>query len=257
MPLTNSMLCSLMAPLCSAGCGLKLSGGKRPSSGTMSTHAGSAAPPHRRIRSSGKLTKSGRYAQAWQGLYTVVLDGQQISNPAGWLTLVTFRRAIEEHRAHTRLSLGLVDRPDLGGANPSRPARAGTAHGCSQMLWMLKVKYSSSPGSLLSTFSALPTARSLRLVSKYVGSSLVWFMTERNLASVIRLSPPLISSKQLGSSFGRKRLRSCRMTDSGNSKCAQGTFVICIRWPPYGDFQSPPKPITSWPPGARSAAMSR
>lgn len=39
------------------------------------------------------------YAQAWQGLYTAVLDGHQIVNPAGWLVLVTFRRAIEEHRA--------------------------------------------------------------------------------------------------------------------------------------------------------------
>src|SRR5271154_3014298 len=42
------------------------------------------------------------YAQAWQGLYAAVLDGMQIANPAGWLMLVTFRRAIEEHRARTR-----------------------------------------------------------------------------------------------------------------------------------------------------------
>jgi RNA polymerase sigma factor (sigma-70 family) len=39
------------------------------------------------------------YAQAWQGLYAAVLDGQEIANPTGWLTLVTFRRAIEELRA--------------------------------------------------------------------------------------------------------------------------------------------------------------
>jgi DNA-directed RNA polymerase specialized sigma24 family protein len=39
------------------------------------------------------------YAQAWQGLYAAVLDGQEIANPAGWLTLVTFRRAVEELRA--------------------------------------------------------------------------------------------------------------------------------------------------------------
>jgi RNA polymerase sigma factor (sigma-70 family) len=38
------------------------------------------------------------YAQAWQGLYTATLDGQDIANPAGWLMLVTFRRAIEQHR---------------------------------------------------------------------------------------------------------------------------------------------------------------
>src|SRR5271166_5921515 len=43
------------------------------------------------------------YAQAWQGLYTAVLEGQEIANPAGWLVLVTFRRAIDEHRARARL----------------------------------------------------------------------------------------------------------------------------------------------------------
>jgi RNA polymerase sigma factor (sigma-70 family) len=43
------------------------------------------------------------YAQAWQGLYAAVLDGQEIANPAGWLVLVSFRRALEEHRAQRRL----------------------------------------------------------------------------------------------------------------------------------------------------------
>lgn len=38
------------------------------------------------------------YAQAWQGLYATVLAGEEISNPAGWLVLVAFRRAIDEHR---------------------------------------------------------------------------------------------------------------------------------------------------------------
>jgi DNA-directed RNA polymerase specialized sigma24 family protein len=42
------------------------------------------------------------YATAWQGLYAVVLDGQEIANPTGWLVLVTYRRAIEEHRARAR-----------------------------------------------------------------------------------------------------------------------------------------------------------
>jgi RNA polymerase sigma factor (sigma-70 family) len=46
------------------------------------------------------------YAQAWQGLYAAVLDGQEIANPTGWLTLVTFRRAIEELRAHRLLERG-------------------------------------------------------------------------------------------------------------------------------------------------------
>ncbi len=42
------------------------------------------------------------YSQAWAGLYAAVLDGQEIANPTGWLTLVTFRRAIEELRGHGR-----------------------------------------------------------------------------------------------------------------------------------------------------------
>ena len=39
------------------------------------------------------------YAQAWQALYTAVLGGGEIANPGGWLAQVTFRRAIDEHRA--------------------------------------------------------------------------------------------------------------------------------------------------------------
>ncbi len=39
------------------------------------------------------------YAQAWQGLHAAVLEGQQIANPAGWLAVVTYRRALDERRA--------------------------------------------------------------------------------------------------------------------------------------------------------------
>jgi len=46
------------------------------------------------------------YGQAWQGLYTAVLAGQQIANPGGWLVLVTQRRALEEHRAGRRIAHG-------------------------------------------------------------------------------------------------------------------------------------------------------
>jgi DNA-directed RNA polymerase specialized sigma24 family protein len=53
------------------------------------------------------------YAQAWQGLYTLVLDGREIANPAGWLALVTFRRAIDEHRARVPSArLALATGPD-------------------------------------------------------------------------------------------------------------------------------------------------
>ena len=44
------------------------------------------------------------YAQAFHGLYAAVLDGQEIANPAGWLAVVTFRRAIEERRARRHLA---------------------------------------------------------------------------------------------------------------------------------------------------------
>jgi DNA-directed RNA polymerase specialized sigma24 family protein len=42
------------------------------------------------------------YAQAWQGLYAAMLAGEEITNPSGWLALVTFRRAIDEHRSSSR-----------------------------------------------------------------------------------------------------------------------------------------------------------
>jgi RNA polymerase sigma factor (sigma-70 family) len=46
------------------------------------------------------------YALAWQGLYAAVLDGEEIANPAGWLVIVTFRRAIDEQRARGRANRG-------------------------------------------------------------------------------------------------------------------------------------------------------
>jgi RNA polymerase sigma factor (sigma-70 family) len=45
------------------------------------------------------------YAMAWQGLYAAMLEGREIANPAGWLVLVTHRRAIDEHRARVHLGL--------------------------------------------------------------------------------------------------------------------------------------------------------
>jgi DNA-directed RNA polymerase specialized sigma24 family protein len=46
------------------------------------------------------------YAQAWQGLYTAVLGGEQVENPSAWLVLVTFRRAIDESRSAGRSHVG-------------------------------------------------------------------------------------------------------------------------------------------------------
>jgi DNA-directed RNA polymerase specialized sigma24 family protein len=57
------------------------------------------------------------YAQAWQGLYAAVAAGAEIANPGGWLTVVTFRRAIDEHRnpsGRAAVAADLpADEPDL------------------------------------------------------------------------------------------------------------------------------------------------
>jgi DNA-directed RNA polymerase specialized sigma24 family protein len=58
------------------------------------------------------------YAQAWQGLYTAMIDGEEIANTTGWLVLVTFRRAVDEHRSHTAEQPAderLACEPDLAG----------------------------------------------------------------------------------------------------------------------------------------------
>jgi DNA-directed RNA polymerase specialized sigma24 family protein len=62
------------------------------------------------------------YAQAWHGLYTAVAEGQEILNPAGWLVLVTFRRAIEEHRARGRAE-------GIGGHGSEHSAAPGAGAG--------------------------------------------------------------------------------------------------------------------------------
>jgi RNA polymerase sigma factor (sigma-70 family) len=42
------------------------------------------------------------YSQAFAGLYTTVIEGEEVENPTGWLVTVTFRRAIDESRAAAR-----------------------------------------------------------------------------------------------------------------------------------------------------------
>ncbi len=60
----------------------------------------------RRLRSRGVHVDAGDleacYATAWQGLYATIASGEEVANPAGWLTVVTFRRAIDEHRSAAR-----------------------------------------------------------------------------------------------------------------------------------------------------------
>ena len=65
------------------------------------------------------------YAQAWQGLYAAMLAGEEIANPTGWLALVTYRRAIEEHRSRRRsYPTEGVGEPD-GGFRGARGSDAG------------------------------------------------------------------------------------------------------------------------------------
>jgi RNA polymerase sigma factor (sigma-70 family) len=52
------------------------------------------------------------YAAAWQGLYGALLEGREIANPAGWLVVVTLRRALDELRAGASIAPPIAD-PDV------------------------------------------------------------------------------------------------------------------------------------------------
>jgi DNA-directed RNA polymerase specialized sigma24 family protein len=69
------------------------------------------------------------YSQAFAGLYTTVIEGEEVENPTGWLVTVTCRRAIDESRAAARrraiweeLTVGhsLASPDDLWPAAPAR-----------------------------------------------------------------------------------------------------------------------------------------
>ncbi|HEY5342173.1 MAG TPA: sigma-70 family RNA polymerase sigma factor [Solirubrobacteraceae bacterium] len=86
----------------------------------------------RRLRASGASLDASDleacYAQAWQGLYAAMLAGEEIANPTGWLVLVTYRRAIEEHRSRRRdYPMEGVGEPGgfrgARGSNPGEPAQ--------------------------------------------------------------------------------------------------------------------------------------
>jgi DNA-directed RNA polymerase specialized sigma24 family protein len=80
-----------------------------------------------RLRASGVSLDGGDleacYAAAWQGLYAAVLEGQTIANPSGWLVLVTYRRALDDHRARTRAHCG--DELRLDAPSAERPVAGG------------------------------------------------------------------------------------------------------------------------------------
>ena len=54
------------------------------------------------------------YSQAWHGLYMTALSGEDIANPFAWLVLVTYRRAVDEHRSSLRRQARLAPAPAGG-----------------------------------------------------------------------------------------------------------------------------------------------
>ncbi|MFI5010638.1 MAG: RNA polymerase sigma factor, partial [Solirubrobacterales bacterium] len=85
------------------------------------------------------------YATAWQGLYTALLEGEEIENPAGWLVQVCFRRAIDEARARARrqehpdaadgpFGLSISVEPDMAGALDDRLRLRHTFEGLRERL---------------------------------------------------------------------------------------------------------------------------
>ncbi len=67
------------------------------------------------------------YALAWQGLYAAMLEGDEIDSPSSWLVLVTYRRAIEEHRAQRRAGAGRPQGPAAWSREPVAPGQADLA----------------------------------------------------------------------------------------------------------------------------------
>jgi RNA polymerase sigma factor (sigma-70 family) len=95
----------------------------------VSLRAGVTGAVAARLRSAGVHLDAGDldacYAAAWQGLYAAMLDGRQIESAAAWLTLVTHRRAIDEHRARRRIECAPIDdHDDTAGAALAAPSRA-------------------------------------------------------------------------------------------------------------------------------------
>jgi RNA polymerase sigma factor (sigma-70 family) len=68
------------------------------------------------------------YAQAWQGLYASVLDGSQIDSPEAWLAQVTYRRAIDEHRARGRVKRVVPGRERQARTGSATRSRNGATH---------------------------------------------------------------------------------------------------------------------------------
>ncbi|MGA2164231.1 MAG: sigma-70 family RNA polymerase sigma factor [Solirubrobacteraceae bacterium] len=68
------------------------------------------------------------YAAAWQGLYAAIDAGEEIANPGGWLAVVTFRRAIDEHRGARARGLGGLAQIESAGSEREVAGAAAEAH---------------------------------------------------------------------------------------------------------------------------------
>jgi DNA-directed RNA polymerase specialized sigma24 family protein len=68
------------------------------------------------------------YAQAWQGLYAAIAAGEEIANPGGWLAVVTFRRAIDEHRSARARGFGSLAQVEPTSAERAVEGAAAGAH---------------------------------------------------------------------------------------------------------------------------------
>jgi DNA-directed RNA polymerase specialized sigma24 family protein len=68
------------------------------------------------------------YGQAWQGLYAAIAAGEEIANPGGWLAVVTFRRAIDEHRGARARGFGSLAQVEPTGSEHEVAGAAAGAH---------------------------------------------------------------------------------------------------------------------------------
>ncbi len=87
---------------------------------------------HGRLRARGVHLDDGDleacYAQAWQGLYAAIAAGEEIANPGGWLAVVTFRRAIDEHRSARARGFGSLAQVEPTSAERAVEGAAAGAH---------------------------------------------------------------------------------------------------------------------------------
>jgi hypothetical protein len=82
-------------------------------------------------------------AEGWQGLYTAVLDGQEIANPADRLVVVTRRRAIDERRSRLVADRGRgLGAREVRAASRTSPGASTTCGVCESSSKVLRERLS-------------------------------------------------------------------------------------------------------------------